>query len=231
MMAAFGRIGTGEKVQPSQIADEISIALICTAMGLGTAIPFNFMLASLTTRIRRFQDALGAGLVRVLDVLKTASLSEDLPWTPRTSAWAARESTISRSRRPQQGAARVRHHGDGRPGVHDEHLLSGDVRHRGAGRGRSAGGQPRRTARRGHGGDADGRRRRRASRSPVYLGDGEKGEPIGDAAQQERAHSGRGRAGRGRGQDGRAAEGREESAARRLVPHGRRRPRPSKASS
>jgi biopolymer transport protein ExbB/TolQ len=71
MMAAFGRIGTGEKVQPSQIADEISIALICTAMGLGTAIPFNFMLASLTTRIRIFQDALGAGLIRVLDFLKT----------------------------------------------------------------------------------------------------------------------------------------------------------------
>ena len=56
MMAAFGRIGTGEKVQPSMIADEISIALICTAMGLGTAIPFNFMLASLTTRIRNLQD-------------------------------------------------------------------------------------------------------------------------------------------------------------------------------
>jgi biopolymer transport protein ExbB/TolQ len=71
MMAAFGRIGTGEKVQPSQIADEISIALICTAMGLGTAIPFNFMLAGLTTRIRIFQDALGAGLMRVLDFLKT----------------------------------------------------------------------------------------------------------------------------------------------------------------
>ncbi len=70
MMAAFGRIGTGEKVQPSQIAAEISIALICTAMGLGTAIPFNFMLASLTTRIRIFQDALGAGLMRVLDFFK-----------------------------------------------------------------------------------------------------------------------------------------------------------------
>lgn len=70
MMAAFGRIGTGEKVQPSQIADEISIALICTAMGLATAIPFNFLLASLNTRIRKFQDALGAGLVRVLDALK-----------------------------------------------------------------------------------------------------------------------------------------------------------------
>ena len=73
MMAAFGRIGTGEKVQPSQIADEISIALICTAMGLGTAIPFNFLLASLNTRIRHFQDALGAGLVRVLEALKPAA--------------------------------------------------------------------------------------------------------------------------------------------------------------
>ena len=70
MMAAFGRIGTGEKVQPSQIADEISIALICTAMGLGTAIPFNFILASLQARIRQFQDALGAGLVRVLETIR-----------------------------------------------------------------------------------------------------------------------------------------------------------------
>jgi biopolymer transport protein ExbB len=70
MMAAFGRIGTGEKVEPSMIAAEISIALICTAMGLGTAIPFNFMLASLTTRIRNLQDALGAGLMRVLDFFK-----------------------------------------------------------------------------------------------------------------------------------------------------------------
>ena len=40
------------------------------AMGLGTAIPFNLLLASLTARIRRFQDALGAGLSRALDVLK-----------------------------------------------------------------------------------------------------------------------------------------------------------------
>jgi biopolymer transport protein ExbB len=70
MMAAFGRIGSGEKVEPYMIAKEISIALVCTAMGLGTAIPFNFLLASLTTRIRNFQDALGAGLMRVLDFFK-----------------------------------------------------------------------------------------------------------------------------------------------------------------
>jgi biopolymer transport protein ExbB len=71
MMAAFGRIGTGAKVQPHMIADEISIALVCTAMGLATAIPFNFMLASLNVRIRKLQDSLGSGLVRVLDFLKS----------------------------------------------------------------------------------------------------------------------------------------------------------------
>jgi biopolymer transport protein ExbB/TolQ len=69
MLAAFGRIGTGVKVQPFEIAHEISIALICTAMGLATAIPFNFMLASLNGRVHKFQDALGSGLVRVLDLL------------------------------------------------------------------------------------------------------------------------------------------------------------------
>src|SRR5262245_45268652 len=70
MMAAFGRIGRGEKVQPSQIADEISIALICTAMGLATAIPFNFLLAAINVRIRRLQESLGSGLTRVLEHFK-----------------------------------------------------------------------------------------------------------------------------------------------------------------
>jgi biopolymer transport protein ExbB len=70
MMAAFGRIGGGEKVQAAQIADEISIALICTAMGLATAIPFNFLLAAILVRVRRLQDSLASGLARVLDFLK-----------------------------------------------------------------------------------------------------------------------------------------------------------------
>jgi biopolymer transport protein ExbB len=70
MMAAFGRIGLGDKVQPSQIADEISIALIATAMGLATAIPFNFLLASINIRIRRLQESLASGLVQVLEHFK-----------------------------------------------------------------------------------------------------------------------------------------------------------------
>ena len=67
MMAAFGRIGTGEKIQPSQIADEISIALICTAMGLATAIPLGYILSSLTIRMRRLQESLEASLPQILE--------------------------------------------------------------------------------------------------------------------------------------------------------------------
>ena len=67
MMAAFGRIGLGEKVQPSQIAEDISIALICTAAGLATAIPLGYILANLTIRVRKLQESLGSGLSQVLE--------------------------------------------------------------------------------------------------------------------------------------------------------------------
>jgi biopolymer transport protein ExbB/TolQ len=73
MMAAFGRIGTGEKVQPSQIADEISVALICTAMGLGTAIPLGYVASSLNIRIRDLQESLTPALVRFLNNFKAVA--------------------------------------------------------------------------------------------------------------------------------------------------------------
>jgi biopolymer transport protein ExbB/TolQ len=74
MMAAFGRIGLGEKVQPHMIAEEISIALVCTAMGLATAIPFSYALASMNIRMRRLQDSLGSGLLRMLEFFKTGGV-------------------------------------------------------------------------------------------------------------------------------------------------------------
>ena len=67
MTAAFGRIGQGEKVEPAQIADEIAVALICTAMGLATAIPFGYFLALINIRLRQLQDALGSALIRFLE--------------------------------------------------------------------------------------------------------------------------------------------------------------------
>ncbi len=71
MMAAFGRIGSGEKVKPEQIANEIAIALICTAMGLSTAIPYTFIVSSINIRVRKLQDSVSAGLTQFLERFKT----------------------------------------------------------------------------------------------------------------------------------------------------------------
>ena len=72
MMASFGRIGSGEKVQPTMIAEDISIALICTAMGLATAIPLGYVLSSLSIRVRLLQESLGSGLTRILENFRSA---------------------------------------------------------------------------------------------------------------------------------------------------------------
>lgn len=72
MMAAFGRIGTGAKIEPSQIADDISVALIATAMGLTTAIPFTFLVSSINIRLRKMQDLVGLGLSQMLESMKSA---------------------------------------------------------------------------------------------------------------------------------------------------------------
>ncbi|WP_254506548.1 MotA/TolQ/ExbB proton channel family protein [Anatilimnocola floriformis] len=70
MMAAFSTIGSGAKVEPHHIAKDISIALICTALGLLTAIPFNFLLASIQNRLRKLLEATQAGMLKVLLLLK-----------------------------------------------------------------------------------------------------------------------------------------------------------------
>ena len=73
MMAAFGRIGTGDKVQPSQIAEDISIALICTALGLATAIPLGYILSALSNRVNAFQESLGSSLEAIVEVMRPAA--------------------------------------------------------------------------------------------------------------------------------------------------------------
>lgn len=72
MIAAFGRIGTGEKVAPHMIAHDISIALICTALGLATAIPFSYLLATLNIRSRELLEGVGSGMTHVLGCFRPA---------------------------------------------------------------------------------------------------------------------------------------------------------------
>jgi biopolymer transport protein ExbB/TolQ len=67
MMAAFGKLATSQNVKPDQLAEDISFALITTALGLTTAIPLTITVASINIRVRKLEDLIGAGLNRFLD--------------------------------------------------------------------------------------------------------------------------------------------------------------------
>lgn len=67
MMAAFGKIGSGDQVAATNLAGDISLALITTALGLAIAIPLSVAVASVTIGIRKLEDAVSEGLTRFLD--------------------------------------------------------------------------------------------------------------------------------------------------------------------
>jgi biopolymer transport protein ExbB len=69
MMAAFGKLASSQNVKPDQLAEDISFALITTAIGLAIAIPGTVCVASVNVRIRKLEDQVGAGLARLLDSL------------------------------------------------------------------------------------------------------------------------------------------------------------------
>lgn len=69
MMSAFGKLGSGDKVEASGLAEDISLALITTAIGLAIAIPLSLAVASINIRIRKLEDSVNVGLSRILDSL------------------------------------------------------------------------------------------------------------------------------------------------------------------
>jgi biopolymer transport protein ExbB len=70
MMGAFDQLYAGSKIDPAQLAGNISVALITTAMGLTIAIPLIICTASINVRIRRMEDLVGYGLTRFLEAFK-----------------------------------------------------------------------------------------------------------------------------------------------------------------
>jgi biopolymer transport protein ExbB/TolQ len=62
MMAAFGKLAAAERVNPTQLAEDISFALITTAIGLTTAIPLMVAVAAINIRTRRMEELVAAGL-------------------------------------------------------------------------------------------------------------------------------------------------------------------------
>lgn len=74
MIAAFGKIASSNRtgVDPSQLAKDISFALITTAVGLMIAIPLVMCISSMQVRIGRLTDAVQHQIGRFLDELDAA---------------------------------------------------------------------------------------------------------------------------------------------------------------
>ena len=70
MMGAFANLASGEKVDPTKMAEDIQFALITTAVGLSIAVPLMIALASINVRIRKMEDLTGLGLSRLFESLR-----------------------------------------------------------------------------------------------------------------------------------------------------------------
>jgi biopolymer transport protein ExbB len=73
MMGAFGKLANaGENPEATQMADDISLALVSTACGLAIAIPLVLASASVNVRIRKMEDLVSVGMTRFLETFKAA---------------------------------------------------------------------------------------------------------------------------------------------------------------
>lgn len=72
MMGAFGKLAVRKNVEANLLANDISLALITTAIGLAIAIPLVLSTASINVRIMKMKDLVSSGLTRFLDVFRTA---------------------------------------------------------------------------------------------------------------------------------------------------------------
>lgn len=71
MMAAFGKLAAAESVKAEALAEDISFALITTAVGLAVSIPLMFALAKINVRIRKMEELIASGLSRFFESFKT----------------------------------------------------------------------------------------------------------------------------------------------------------------
>lgn len=69
MIGAFGKLATAENVKPEGLAQDISLALITTAVGLTIAIPLIIALSGMNIKISKMEDVVGSGISRLLEIL------------------------------------------------------------------------------------------------------------------------------------------------------------------
>lgn len=67
MIAAFSRLGTGDKVNPADLAGDVSMALWTTAVGVIIATPFILVGNAVNVRIRKLEDSVQSDLIRFIE--------------------------------------------------------------------------------------------------------------------------------------------------------------------
>ena len=72
MMGAFYKLGSGDTVDPAQLAQDIQFALITTAAGLSIAIPLIMCTAYINVQIRKMEDLVTYGINQFLEIFKEA---------------------------------------------------------------------------------------------------------------------------------------------------------------
>lgn len=73
MMGAFGQLAAAESVKASELAGNINVALITTAVGLMIAIPLMMVVSAVNLRIKALEDLTGAGLNRFFETYKSTA--------------------------------------------------------------------------------------------------------------------------------------------------------------
>jgi len=76
MMGAFAKLAGSETVKPTELAADISLALITTAIGLAVAIPLGIAMAAINVRIKGMEDLAISGLTHVLESLRNGMESQ-----------------------------------------------------------------------------------------------------------------------------------------------------------
>jgi biopolymer transport protein ExbB/TolQ len=72
MMAAFKKLSAGTTPDPTQLAGDIMFALITTAIGLATAIPFVLATTFINEKIERMKDLVAYGLNQFMEIFREA---------------------------------------------------------------------------------------------------------------------------------------------------------------
>ncbi|MBX9791814.1 MAG: MotA/TolQ/ExbB proton channel family protein [Pirellulales bacterium] len=76
MIGAFSKLAATNKVEPTKLANDISVALITTFDGLVIAIPLIVAVAAINVRIRKMEDLVGLGLTQFFDAYREVAERE-----------------------------------------------------------------------------------------------------------------------------------------------------------